>query len=479
MNLKKQVFSGFVWRFVENTSAYFISFIIQIILARLLMPEDFGLIATASVFITIMSVFIQTGFSSAIVQKKELNEVEQSSVFYVGLVFSIILYIILFISSGFIANFYHEPRLIFIIKIQSISLVIGAIISVQTALIQREMNFKLSFIKSIISSFFQAIVGITMALNNFGVYALVYSNLIKDIVVLIIILIIIDWKPKKTFSWYSVKKLFSFSSKVLLTALMNTIRDNTRSLIIGKKYSSEMLGYYNRGYQLPSLVMSNAVGALNSILFPTLSKVQDDHENVLKMYRCILKIACFITFPLMLGLIVLAEPIIIILFTEKWAMSIPYVRLTSIQCMILPFAMCLQVFLSIGRSDLVLKLCIYGFIISFTSLFITYNYGVYWLVVGLIIAEALYCLGEMAVLQKVMKYSILRQFFDVWKSIFSAIIMAFMVYLITIPQYSNLLKLVIGIPFGIIIYYVFSVLIKNESLFYIKDIIKSYYYSHK
>ncbi len=466
VSLKKQAFSGIVWRFIENTSAYFISFVIQIILARILVPEDFGLIATASVIITIMNVFVQTGFSSALIQKKELSEVDCSSAFYVGLAFSALLYLILFFFSGFIADFYNEPKLKIIINLQSLSLITGALISVQTALIQRNMKFKLSFIKSIVSSALHGIIGITMALKGYGVMALVYSTLASNISMVIVLSIIVKWKPKPMFSLKSVKKMFGFSSKVLLTSLINTLRDNIRSLIIGKKYSAAMLGFYNRGYQIPSLIMTNANGAVNSVLLPTLSKVQDDREKVMQIYKRIMKISCFVSFPILFGLIAISDPMILVLYTEKWAVSIPYVRLTCVQFMILPFAMCLQVFLAIGRSDLVFKLSIYGFAISIASLLITYSYGVYWLVVGLLISEILFGLGEMIVLQKTMKYSVIRQFEDVWKSFVSSALMAAVVYAITLFKYSNILKLTFGVVIGAAVYIALQSLLKDETMKY-------------
>ena len=252
---KSKVLSSLFWKLMERGGTQGIQFIVQIVLARLLLPEDYGMIALITIFITIANVFVQSGFNTALIQKKDADEVDFSSVFYLSLFVAGLLYIILFFTAPFIANFYEEPQLISVLRILALTLFFGAFNSIQNAIVARKMVFKKLFFSSLGAVVISGIVGIITAYAGFGVWALVFQQLLNQVSITLILWFTVKWRPKLVFSFESIKSLFSYGWKLLVAALLNTLYMDIRSLIIGKIYSPAMLGYYNRGEQFPKFIV--------------------------------------------------------------------------------------------------------------------------------------------------------------------------------------------------------------------------------
>ena len=266
---KARIFSSFIWKFLERTGTQGIQFIIQMFLARMLLPKDYGAVALIMIFVSLANVFVRAGFSSALIQKKNADEIDFSSVFYLSFFIALILYGVLFISSPIIADFYNIPELEKTIKILALTLFIGVFTSIQNAIITKEMMYKKLFYGNFGAGVISGIIGIILAYNNFGIWALVYQQLINNFFIFIIFWFIVKWRPSLKFSLFRLKTLFDFGGKILLSSLIETAYRGLTNLIVGKVYSPAMLGYYNRGYQFPNLIADNFDGSIQAVIFPT------------------------------------------------------------------------------------------------------------------------------------------------------------------------------------------------------------------
>ena len=318
------VLTNVIWRFAERCGAQIIQFIVSIILARMLAPETYGTISLIMIFTTIFQVFVDSGLGNALIQKKDADDLDFSTVFYTNVVFCIILYIIIFLISPIIANFYNNQHLIVLIRILGITVLVSGIKNIQQAYVSKKLMFKKFFWATIIGTIFAAIVGVTMAVNGFGVWALVAQQLTNLIVDTIILWITVKWRPKLQFSFQRLKGLFSYGWKLLISALLDTFYNNICQLIIGKKYSSADLAYYNKGKQFPDLIINNVNTAVDSVLLPTMSNVQDDKEKVKNMTRKSIKVSVFIMAPLMMGLAFTSNNVVELLLTSKWLPVVPF-----------------------------------------------------------------------------------------------------------------------------------------------------------
>ncbi len=470
-DLKNKTLSGLTWKLLENFGAQFISLVIQIILARILMPEDYSIIALATVFIAIGNVFIQTGFAPALIQKNEVNELELSSVFHLGILVSLSIYFIIYVSAPFISNFYEEQTLTGILRIQSITIIFASISSVHNALLVRSLQFKKMFKFRTLAFILQGIVGIFLATQGFGVWALVYANMVNSITMAISLFIVIDWRPKLVFSISKINKLFSFSSRILIMNLSNTIYNNIKSLIIGKSFEPAVLGYYNRGIQIPTLIMVNTDGAINTVMFPVLSSCQNDRSAFLSAYRRSLKTSCYLVFPMMIGLAAVAKPLTLLLLTDKWLPSVPFMIIACLTCMTWPFSIRIQAFNAIGRSDVSLKLNIIGKTIGILFMLISLPFGVYAFVVGFLISSIIGVSIGAIVSVRILGYKIVHQIKDVLPSLILSLFMGVVVTSMNLIFDNILLSLGIQVIVGVVIYIGGSYILKLESFHYLYRIV--------
>lgn len=355
--LKSLTYKGVTWSSIERFSLQIVQFFISVVMARLLAPSDYGLIGMLAVFMSLSQVFIDGGFSNALIQRKECTDEDYSTVFFINLAISLAVYGLLFVFAPSIASFYEQPLLTNITRVYSLSLIISSISAVHNTKLLIDIDFKtLSFI-SLTSAIISGIIGIYTAYIGLGVWALVIQALVGTSIGSILRLSYVKWTPRKRFSFDSFRSLFSFGSKLLVAQIISSIYDNIYQLFIGKRFSSTTLGYYTRGNQFSRLVSVNISDIVNRVSFPLFSKVQENDTRLLDIYIKYIQMSVFIIFPLVLGLCGVAKPLVLLLLTDKW---IPCVPLLQILCFAYLFNGVIKVNLNLlyvkGRSDLVLRL---------------------------------------------------------------------------------------------------------------------------
>lgn len=474
MNSKK-VLSNFFWRFFERCGAQGVTFIVSIVLARLLDPDVYGTVALVTVFTTIMQVFVDSGMGNALIQKKEADDLDFSSVFFFNMAVCSLLYLIMFIAAPFIAAFYKMPELTSVVRVLSLILIISGVKNVQQAYVSRNMQFKKFFFSTIGGTIGAAVVGIVMAYLGFGVWALVAQMLFNAAVDTIILWITVKWRPKMMFSFERLKSLFSFGWKLLVSSLLDTVYNDLRQLIIGKLYSSNDLAFYNQGKKFPHLIVTNINTSIDSVLLPTMSKAQDDKNAVRSMTRRAIKTSTYIMMPVMIGLAVCAEPLVSLILTDKWLPCVLFLRVFCITYAFYPIHTAnLNAIKAMGRSDLFLKLEILKKIIGLTAILITMWISVEAMAYSLLVTTLLNQIINSWPNKKLLGYSYLEQIKDMLPQIGLSLLMGAAIYLVQLAGFSNIYTLCIQIPLGIIIYIALSKLLHIESFEYVTSMLKSF-----
>ena len=474
-NTKQNVFSNLMWRFAERCGASIVGFIVSIILARKLGPEAYGTIALITVFTTILQVFVDSGLGNALIQKKDSDDIDFSTVFYTNIAFCLILYIIMFLCAPLIAKFYDKLELIPLIRVLSLTIVISGVKNVQQAYVSKNLIFKKFFFATLTGTIGAAIIGVIMAYNGFGVWALVTQQLFNLTVDTIILWITVKWRPIKAYSFARLKKLFSFGSKLLASSVLDTVYNNLRQLVIGKLYSSSDLAFFNKAKQFPNLIISNINNSIDSVLLPTMSKEQDNKKRVRNMTRRAIKTSVFIMAPLMMGLAFTSNNVIKLLLTEKWLPCTFYLVIFCITYMFYPIHTAnLNAIKAMGRSDLFLKLeiikKIVGMILLLSTMWISVKAMAYSLLIGSLVSQIINSWPN----KKLLDYSYIEQLKDILPSIIISIFMGFIVYLFNFLNLNVILTLVIQIIVGASIYISLAKIFKLESFNYILDIIKNF-----
>lgn len=471
----KSVFSNFIWRFAERCGAQLVTFIVSIVLARILMPEDYGTVALVTVFTTIMQVFVDSGLSTALIQKKDADDLDFSSVFYFNFAVCIILYLIMFFVAPYIASFYVKPELVPIVRVISLTIVISGVKGVQQSYVSRNMLFKRFFYATLGGTIFSAFLGIAMAYAGFGVWAIVAQQLSNTAIDTLILWITVKWRPKLMFSWERLKGLLGFGWKLLCSALLDTIYNNLRSLIIGKIYSSADLAYYNQGKKFPNLIVTNINKSIDSVLLPTMSKEQDNRNRVKSMTRRSIQISTYIMAPLMIGLACCATNIVTVVLTEKWLPCVFFLQIFCITYMFYPIHTAnLNAINALGRSDLFLEMeiCkkVVGLVLLFSTIFISVEAMTYSLLISTLASMIINSWPN----KELLNYSFLEQMKDILPSIFLAIGMGAVVYLIGYLPLLTLPLLLTQVICGGVIYIVGSAVFKLEPYAYVKGIVLSF-----
>ena len=469
------VVSNFIWRFAERSGAQLVTFVVSIVLARLLMPEDYGTIALVTVFTSIMQVFVDSGLSTALIQKKDADDLDFSSVFYFNFVVCIILYLVMFFTAPLIASFYNMSELTLVVRVISLTIVISGVKGVQQSYVSRNMLFKRFFYATLCGTIFSAFLGIAMAYAGFGVWAIVAQQLSNTAIDTLILWITVKWRPKRMFSWNRLKGLLGFGWKMLCSALLDTVYNNLISLLIGKVYSSADLAYYNEGDKFPKLIVTNINTSIDSVLLPAMSKEQDDKDRVKNMTRRSIMISCYIMAPLMIGLACCASNIVTIVLTEKWLPCVFYLQIFCITYMFYPIHTAnLNAIKAMGRSDLFLKLEIWkkiiGMLLLLSTLFISVKAMAYSLLISTLASMIINSWPN----KKLLNYSFLEQMKDILPSILLAAGMGVVVYMIGLLNISTLPLLIFQIICGGVIYILESEILKPEPYVYLKEIVFSF-----
>lgn len=471
----KSVFSNFIWRFAERCGAQVVTLIVSIVLARILAPEDYGQIALITVFTTIMQVFVDSGLGTALIQKKDADDLDFSSVFYFNFVVCLILYAVMFVSAPLIAGFYNDGSLTPIIRVISLTIVISGVKGIQQSYVSRNMLFKRFFYATLGGTIFSAFLGIALAYAGFGVWAIVAQQLSNTTIDTLILWLTVKWRPKKMFSWNRLKGLLSYGWKLLLSALLDTGYNNIRSLVIGKMYSSADLAYYDQGKKFPNVIVTNINTSIDSVLLPTMSNAQDNPEHVKSMTRRSIKTSTYIMAPMMMGLAFCAEPIVRLVLTDKWLPCVPFLRIFCITYMFYPIHTAnLNAIKAMGRSDYFLKLEIAKKVVGMILLLSTMWFGVMAMAYSLLVSSMTSMIINSWPNKELLGYSLKEQIADILPGILIAVIMGVVISFVQLLGLSSAGTLLIQIPLGAVIYLGASYVLKIESLEYLVNMLKGF-----
>lgn len=466
---------GFAWKLLERFGVSGVQFVLQIILARLLDPKHYGVLSLMLIFTTIANVFIQNGFNTALIQNKDVTEEDFSSVFWVSLGVSIVLYGVVFFVSPFIGAFYAMPDIVLPLRVLALGLIPGALNSVQLAKVGREMDFKKVFLSNIGGIIFSGLAGIVLAYFGAGLWALVAQHLLNIAVACIVMLFTVKWFPRFFINWKRVIILFSYGWKLLVSSLIDTVYQDIRSLVIGKKYDEGTLGYYNRGKQFPQFLINAVNGTVQSVMLPAMSEKQDDKKQVKVLTRHSIMLSSYILLPMMAGLAGVAEPVVRLLLTDKWLPCLPYMQIYCFTLAFYPVHSCnLQAINAVGRSDIFLKLEIIKKVVGIVSLGIAVFYFDSPIAIALtgVSTTFISCFINAYPNKKLIGYSYFEQMRDILPSFCISIVMCLVVLLVGTFKFGTVLTLVIQIAVGIGVYLFFSAVLRLEPYRIILDILK-------
>lgn len=468
-----KIAKGLIWKHLERSVYQITLILVTLILARILSPEEYGAVALVVAIVSILQAFVDSGMGVALIQKKNVTEKDFSTVFFTNIFLSLCIYALVFFVSPYISRIYGKDLTV-IIRILSIVIIVFGVKNVFLSHIVRSFQFRKIFISSITSVIFGGIVGITMAIYRFGVWALVFQQLVNEISYTAILVKITGWKPRFTFSFSSLKNIFGFGWKLLLSSIIDTLYNNIRQLMIGKYYSSGDLAYYSKGEQIPNVLANNINTTFNSVLLPVMSQYQDNRQAMKDITRRIIKVSSFVILPMMFGLMAISNNLIYVLLTEKWLPTVPYLCILS-------FAYCLQplqttnlnVLKAIGRTDIYLKLEIIKKIIAFSLVIISVKFGVIFVALSAVLYSVIASIINSFPNKEIINYSYLEQLKDIVPSLFLSFVMGVTVYGIGyILNCSVVLKLIVQVILGIALYVFGSILLKFESYYYILNVAK-------
>ena len=472
---KRDVFINFIWKFAERSGSQVISFVVTIILARLLMPSDYGTVALVMVFLTILQVFADSGFGVALIQKKNADDIDFSSVFYVNIAVGTLLYFIMWLAAPTIASFYGISDLVALVRVMSLVLLINSLRNVQQAYVSKHMIFKRFFYATLGGSIVSAAVGISMAYLGFGVWALVAQQLANSAIGTAILWFTVNWRPKLVCSLDRLKGLFSFGWKMLSSALLDTGYQQLWQLIIGKLYSPADLAFFNQGQKFPNLIVTNINASIDSILLPTMASEQDHRERVRDMTRRAIKTSIFIMSPMMMVLAFSSTNVVTLVLTEKWLPCVPFLCIFCIDYMFWPVHTAnLNAINALGRSDIFLKLEIIKKVVGISVLLFTMQYSVMAMAYGMLLTGVLSQIINSWPNRKLLGYGYLHQLRDLLPSIVLAVIAGAAAYGVGMMQLPIHLVLVIALQVivGAVTYLALSYLFRIDSLLYLFQVIK-------
>lgn len=479
MSLKSSVITSLIWKFLERIGTQGVQFVVAIVLARLLSPSDFGLIALVTVFVTIANVFVQSGLNTALIQKKNADNLDFSTVFFTSLALSLILYGGLFLSAPLIAKFYNNQlELIPVIRVLGLMLPLGALNSIQEAYVARNMMFKKLFYRSIGAIIPAGLIGVTVAYLGYGIWALVAQQLANSLLVCIIMWFTVKWRPNLSFSFERWKGLFSFGWKLLCSALLDTFYQNMRNLVIGKMFTSADLGYYNRGDQFPHLIINNLNASIQSVMLPSLSSVQEDKVRLKNLARRSIVTSSFLILPLMAGLAAVAEPLTLVILGEKWLPAVPFIQICCFSYAFWPIHTTnLSAINAVGRSDVFLKLEFikkgYGFAVLVLAIWLFRS------PIGIAMSAAITApLGAFVNAspnKKLLNYGYLEQMKDILPSFVLSLVMGVGLYVLSQVWITPpLIQLILLTIIGSIFYLGIAKLFHFECLDYLLNTIKEF-----
>lgn len=482
--LRNKTINGMVWQFLQKISGQLIGFIISVILARILSPSDYGLVALAGMFLILMGLFSNGGLGPALIQKKEVDEDDYNTMFVTQFVFASFLYVIIYFCAPFFAHFFvtvDGNQLVSIIRVMALTMPLGALSGVQNSIVTRKLMFRWYFYANSASLVVSAFIGLYMAFNSYGAWALVGQSMASTVVSTIVIFCLLDWHPKFRFSYQRFRPLFIQGLKYMGTAFISTFTSQVKGYALGLKYSASDLAYYNRGEGIPNLLCNNIDDTIQSVLFPSLSKIQDDREAVRNALRRAIRISTFILMPMLFGLAAVADKVVILIFSEKWAPSIPFMQ---VLCFCLAIGiMCnvnIQALKAIGKIGLMLKLEFVKKPIMLLVIIGTMMISPLAIAWGILFFNIFVYFVNSYPNKKSIGYSYKQQLVDVGPNMAMALIMASIVYFLGRCVFINIYVLIfVQVVIGVISYLLMAILFKNDSLYYLVNYIKNKYINYE
>lgn len=474
-SLKDKTLHGVGWSFADNLVNQGVTFLIGLVLARLLSPEEYGLISIIVIFISVFNTIVDSGFSNALIRKVDVTDIDYSTVFWTNILVSVVLFFALFFSAPAIARFFNQPQLLPLTKVMSCVIIINALAIIQRTILIKNLDFKTQTKVSVISSLISGGLGIVMALFGFGVWSLVAQQISRQLLNSLFLWVFTKWVPHLDFSVQSFKVLFGFSWKLLVSGLIDTIWKEIYQVVIGKFYSPATLGQYTRAQQFGSIFSSNLTSVVQRVSYPVLSEIQDDKERLKNAYRKVIKVTMLVTFCCMLGLAAIAKPMIVTLIGEQWLPAVPFLQIICLNMMLYPLhAINLNMLQVQGRSDLFLKLEIIKKLIAVGPLLLGIFIGIHWMLFGSVLAGFVaYCLNSFYS-GRFLNYSMLDQLKDILPSLFVAGFMAVLVFMISYISLPNLTLLVIQLVVGFVTTIALCEIFKIDSYIEIKEIVLNY-----
>ena len=465
---------GLFWKILEQCGSQGIQFVVALVLARLMTPAEYGTISLITIFIAIANTFVQSGFATALVQGKDVKEEDYSSVFWVSMLLSLLCYGVLFTAAPWIADYYSTPLLKELVRVMGVVLFPGAVVSIQTAFVARNLRFQQLFQSTIIAVIMSGAVSIVLAMKGFGVWAMAAQQIVYYFSLMAVMLVTLRWYPRVIIHTGRLRQLFSFGWKILVSGLIDAVWQNIYGLIIGKKYSSADLGAYNRGEQFPKIIATNLSTAIQSVMLPAYSKKQDDPGTLRRMASRSIRLSAFVIFPMMAGLAAVARPLVILLLTEKWIVAAPYLVLLAVSYAVYPIHIInLQVMNAMGRSDLFLTLEIIKKAIGVVILLLSLSLGIWPMLILKVFDEYLCTIINAAPNKKLIGYGPMSQWKEVLPSLIISVIMGSGVWSLQLLGLSEVVTIIIQIAAGAVSYTALSWLFNREPLQYIFGLVSN------
>ncbi|WP_295860743.1 lipopolysaccharide biosynthesis protein [uncultured Fibrobacter sp.] len=481
MPSKRTIISSLFWKYLERMGTQITQFVVSIVLARILAPDDFGLVAIVTIFIALANVFVQSGLNTALIQQKDSDDLDFASVFIASFSLAGVLYIVLFFTAPVLAEFYHKEHLTPILRVLSLLLFLGSINSIQLAYISRHMMFKKLFFRSLGAIIPSGAIGIACAAGGLGAWALVAQQLSNMSLAIIIMWFTVPWRPQLQFSFNRLKGLLSFGWKLLLSSLIDSGYENLRGLLIGKMFTPADLAFYNRGDHFPNIVVCNVNSTIQSVMLPSLAAHQDDKPQVKRLMRRAIITSSFLILPLMTGLAIAAKPLVLVLLGEKWLPTVPYIHAYCFVYAFYPIHTSnLSAINAMGRSDIFLKLEIikkaYG--IALLVAVLLYFKSPIGIAYGVCVSSVISSIVNAFPNKRLVQYSYLEQFKDIFPSVFLTAVMGVVLYLISLVDASPYLTLVLEGIVGIVCYIGLAKILHFECLDYLIKTIKEFTDKH-
>ncbi|MDO5687265.1 MAG: lipopolysaccharide biosynthesis protein [Neisseria sp.] len=451
-SLGNKALKGVSWSAIDNIAGSGVVFLVGLVLARLLSPQEFGLIGMVTIFIAVSNSIINSGFSSALIRKTDASDKDYDTVFIYNLIVSLLLYLTLYVCAPLISQFYNTPKLTVITRVIGIVLIFNALGIIQYTLLVKAVDFKTQAKISIISSVGSGIIGISMAFYGLGIWSLVAQQISRQFLNSLFLWIFNSWRPSFQFSKRSFKELFGFGSKLMLSGIIATVFQNAYYLVIGKFYTPAILGQYTRAEQFKNIFSQNLTSIVHRVSYPVLSTIQNEEERLLAAYRKVIKTTMMITFALMLGMVAVAKPMVLVLIGEKWMPAVLYLQIMCFAGMLYPLHAINLAMLQIkGRSDLFLKLEIYKQIIMILPIALGIFLGIEYLLLGSVITSFIAFFLNSYYSAALIKYSTLQQIKDIFPTFIIALIMAIIIWPLSLLSWNNWIILLLQITMGGII----------------------------